>query len=233
VSRPTLAANRAVPTRQVAAGHWDVANGCEGAFGGRREASRCTAGRRDLAPGDAFLDAPSSPTGPLNGELPQAAGRCQAAGGIRCGTRKTSLAGGGGFQQQMARGSSHNPEVAGSNPAPATKEIPAIAGISSCSGEPRLRLVPYSPPNLTVFFRGSVGGRWRLIGVSPGTERHRAAESGSSSSRYWVLTPEVASWVLSVMDSGRRFNSPRSTRRQLSAVERHLLRVNPDNRPGN
>jgi hypothetical protein len=30
---------------------------------------------------------------------------------------------------------SHNPEVAGSNPAPATKETPAIAGFSACPSE--------------------------------------------------------------------------------------------------
>src|SRR5438874_12412589 len=73
----------------------------------------------------------SCPTGALNGERPQPAATCQAACGIRCNTRETWSAERGRFQQNLALGSSHNPEVAGSNPAPATKEIPATAGISS------------------------------------------------------------------------------------------------------
>src|SRR5437764_13020857 len=39
---------------------------------------------------------------------------------VRC--KETDSAGGSVIRHQMARGSSHNPEVAGSNPAPATEK---------------------------------------------------------------------------------------------------------------
>jgi hypothetical protein len=80
------------------------------------------------------------------------------------------------------QGSSHNPEVAGFKSCPATKEIPATAGISSSSATARTRLAPTHPLNLTLVFGGSLGVGEARPGALPGTERNRAAETGSPSS---------------------------------------------------
>jgi hypothetical protein len=74
---------------------------------------------------------------------------------------------------------------------PATKEIPATTGSSSCSAAAGFRLAPCSLPISGLALGGSLGTDEARSGSQAGTERNRAAESGSLSSWCWVLNPDV------------------------------------------
>src|SRR4051812_47229627 len=91
-----------------------------------------------------------------------------------------------GWSSSVARWA-HNPEVAGSNPAPAT----TFSQVRAMINDHGFDLAPHWRPNLAVVFGAPLGRGTGAIVVAPGTERSRAAGSGSSSSWCWVLTPEV------------------------------------------
>ncbi|MDT5018940.1 MAG: hypothetical protein QOD39_5100 [Mycobacterium sp.] len=90
-----------------------------------------------------------------------------------------------GWSSSVARWA-HNPEVAGSNPAPATTK-PQVQTVINDHGS---GLVPFSPPKSPPFLGGPIGDGSSVAGIAPGAVRKRAAATGSSSSWCWVLNPE-------------------------------------------